>query len=151
MHYRQLVNKSEESIIGLKIIYEVAFNLTSVSTLQTHENINQILQKNYFVCIACIKCLSQCCTRRKNILHKHFQNKHLPIKALKQPITQPKILAKNSNNLFLVTSFRGLYGTRRDIMVQHVKVCALINTHGLSDSKNGQFMLSLIGIYKKCF
>ena len=48
MHYRWLVNKSEESIIGLKIIYEVAFNLTSVSTLQTHENINQILQKKLF-------------------------------------------------------------------------------------------------------
>ena len=26
----------------------------------------------------------------------------------------------------LVTSFRGLYGTKWDIMVQHVKACALI-------------------------
>ena len=50
-----------------------------------------------------------------------------------------------------VTSFRGLYDTKWDIMVQHVEGMRTYSNHGLSDSKNDQLVLSLIGIYQKYF
>ena len=49
----------------------------------------------------------------------------------------------------LVTSFRGLYGKRWDIMVQQVEGISAYSKHGLSDSKNGQLVLSVIGVYQK--
>ena len=36
-------------------------------------------------------------------------------------------------------------------MVQHVEGMRAYSKHGLSDSKNGQLVLSLIGIYQKHF
>ena len=40
---------------------------------------------------------------------------------------------------------------RWDIMVQHVEGMWVYSKHDLSDSKNHQLVLSLIGIYQKCF
>ena len=51
----------------------------------------------------------------------------------------------------LVSSFRGLYGKRWDIMFQHVDGMSAYSKHGLSDSKNGRLVLSLIGVYQKYF
>ena len=53
----------------------------------------------------------------------------------------------------LFTSFRGLYGIRLHIMVQHMEGMRAYSKHGLFDYKNDQLeiVLSLIGIYQKYF
>ena len=35
-------------------------------------------------------------------------------------------------------------------MVQHVEGMCAYSKHGLLDSKNGELVLSLIGVYQKC-